>query len=88
MKIYREIIDDDYLLIVKNYNNNKNNKNYSFLKEIKNYENYLKYLNYIFRIKKKYKYYEILIHNYCNRKYIEIYDKWNKLVYKKLNKYS
>jgi hypothetical protein len=84
MKVYREIIEDDYLLIIKNYNNNKNNKNYSFLKEIKNYENYLKYLNYIFRIKKKYKYYEILIHNYSMKKYIDIYKKWG-IILVKLN---
>jgi hypothetical protein len=88
MKVYRDIIDDDYLLVVKQYNHNSKNKNYYFLKEIKNYENYLKYLNYIFRIKKKLQYYEMLIHNYCIRKHIELYDKWNKIVYKKLNKSS
>jgi hypothetical protein len=48
MKVYRDIIDDDYLFVVKQYNHNSKNKNYYFLKEIKNYENYLKYLNYIF----------------------------------------
>jgi len=88
MKVYRDIIDDDYLLTVKHYNHNSKNKIYYFLKEIKHYENYLKYLNYIFRIKKKLQYYEVLIHNYCIRKHIEIYDKWNKIVYKKLNKCS
>jgi hypothetical protein len=82
MKVYRNIIDDDYLLIVKQYNQNRDNKRYKFLNEINNYENYLKYLNYIFRIKKKLQYHEILIHNYCIKKHIEIYDKWNKIVYK------
>lgn len=88
MKVYRNIIDDDYLLIIKNYNNNKNNKYYSFLNDIKNYENNLIYINNIFNIKRKLQYNEILIHNYCIRKYIQIYDKWNKIVYKKLNKSS
>ena len=74
MKVYREIIDDDYLLIVKNYN--KNNKNYYFLNDIKNYENNSIYINNIFNIKRKLQYYEILIHNYCIRKYIDIYKKW------------
>lgn len=50
MKVYREIVDDDYLLIVKNYNN----KNYSFLNDIKNYENNLININKIFNIKKNY----------------------------------
>lgn len=78
------IIDDDYLLIVKQYNQTYKNKDYYFLKEVKNYENYLKYLNYIFRIKKKLQYYEILIHNYCIKRYIQICDKWNKLVKKSI----
>tara|TARA_Y100000389_G_scaffold44021_1_gene38752 strand:- start:4485 stop:4751 length:267 start_codon:yes stop_codon:yes gene_type:complete len=76
MKVYREIIDDNYLLIIKNYNNNKNNKNYYFLNDIKNYENNSIYINNIFNIKRKLQYYEILIHNYCIRKYIDIYKKW------------
>lgn len=80
MKVYREIVDDDYLLIVKNYNNNKNNKNYSFLNDIKNYENNLININKIFNIKKKLQYYETLIHNYCIRKYIDIYKKWEKIL--------
>lgn len=84
MKVYKEIIDDEYLLIVKEYNNN--NKNYSFLNDIKNYENSLIYINNIFNIKRKLQYYEILIHNYCIRKYIDIYKKWNKIFYKTLNK--
>ena len=79
-----DIINDDYLLIVKQYNQTHKNKDYYFLKEIKNYENYLKYLNYIFRIKKKLEYYEILIHNYCTKKCIQICDKWNKLVKKSI----
>ena len=82
MKVYREMIEDNYLLIVKNYNN----KNYSFLNDIKNYENSLIYINNIFNIKRKLQYYEILIHNYCIRKYIDIYKKWNKIFYKTLNK--
>lgn len=87
LKIYKNIINDDYLLIIKQYNHNKNNKKYNFLNYIKNFENYLKYLNFIFIIKRKFKHYEILIHNYCIRKYIDIYNKWNKLIYKKLNKF-
>ena len=31
MKVYEDIIDDNYILIVKNYN--KNNINYSFLND-------------------------------------------------------
>lgn len=88
MKVYIDIIDDDYLLVIKQYNNCKDNIRYKFLNEIKNYENHLKYLNYVFKIKKKLQYYEMLIHNYCIRKHIELYDKWNKIVYKKLNKSS
>tara|TARA_B000000477_G_scaffold121274_1_gene123713 strand:- start:31615 stop:31884 length:270 start_codon:yes stop_codon:yes gene_type:complete len=89
MKVYTEIINDDYLLIIKNYNNNNNNnKNYYFLNDVNNYENSLIYINNIFKIKKKLQYYEILIHNYCIRKYIKIYDKWKNLFYKKLNKCS
>lgn len=80
MKVYREIIDDDYLLIVKNYNNKKNNKNYSFLNDIKNYENNLININKIFNIKKKLQYYETLIHNYCIKKYIDIYKKWERIL--------
>lgn len=78
MKVYIEIIDDDYLLIIKNYN--KNNKNYYFLNDIKNYENNSIYINNIFNIKRKLQYYEILIHNYCIRKYIDIYKKWERIL--------
>jgi len=84
MDINIDIINDDYLLIVKQYNQTYKNIDYYFLNEIKNYENYLKYLNYIFRIKKKLQYYEILIHNYCIKRYIKICDKWNKLVKKSI----
>lgn len=86
MKVYRNIIDDDYLLIIKEYNQNSDNKRYKFLNEINNYENSLIYINNIFNIKRKLQYYEILIHNYCIRKYINIYKKWNKIFYKTLNK--
>lgn len=84
MKVYRDIIDDDYLLVVKQYNHNKDNIRYKFLNEIKKYENHLKYLNYIFRIKKKLQDYEMLIYNYCIRKQIELYNKWNKILNKSL----
>lgn len=80
MKVYREMIEDNYLLIVKNYNN----KNYSFLNNIKNYENNLIYINNIFKIKRKLQYYEILIHNYSMKKYIDIYKKWG-IILVKLN---
>lgn len=80
MTVYREIVTDDYLLIVKDYNNNKNNKNYYFLNDIKNYENNLININKIFDIKKKLQYYETLIHNYCIRKYIDIYKKWERIL--------
>tara|TARA_B110000259_G_C14028473_1_gene405647 strand:- start:41 stop:301 length:261 start_codon:yes stop_codon:yes gene_type:complete len=82
MKVYEDIIDDNYLLIVKNYNNNKNNINYSFLNDVKYYENYLIYLNNIYNIKKKLQYYEILIHNYSIRKYINIYKNWERIILK------
>lgn len=74
------MIEDNYLLIVKNYNN----KNYSFLNNIKNYENNLIYINNIFKIKRKLQYYEILIHNYSMKKYIDIYKKWG-IILVKLN---
>lgn len=82
MKVYEDIIDDNYLLIVKNYNNNKNNINYSFLNDVKYYENYLIYLNNIYNIKRKLQYYEILIHNYSIRKYINIYKNWERIILK------
>ena len=82
MKVYKDIIDDNYLLIVKNYNNNKNNINYSFLNDVKYYENYLIYLNNIYNIKRKLQYYEILIHNYSIRKYINIYKNWERIILK------
>jgi len=82
MKIYREIIDDNYLIIVKNYNYNYNNINYSFLNDINNYENNLIYINNIFKIKRKLQYYETLIHNYSIRKYIDIYKKWEIILVK------
>ena len=82
MKIYREIIDDNYLIIVKNYNYNYNNINYSFLNDINNYENNLIYINNIFKIKRKLQYYETLIHIYSIRKYIDIYKKWERILVK------
>ena len=82
MKVYEDIIDDNYILIVKNYNNNKNNINYSFLNDVKYYENYLIYLNNIYNIKRKLQYYEILIHNYSIRKYINIYKNWERIILK------
>jgi hypothetical protein len=82
MRVYVDIIDDDYLLIVKNYNKNKNNINYFFLNDVKNYENYLIYLNNIYKIKRKLQYYEILIHNYSIRKYINIYKNWERIILK------
>ena len=82
MKVYEDIIDDNYLLIVKNYNNNKNNINYFFLNDVKYYENYLIYLNNIYNIKRKLQYYEILIHNYSIRKYINIYKNWERIILK------
>jgi hypothetical protein len=80
MKVYEDIIDDNYILIVKNYN--KNNINYSFLNDVKYYENYLIYLNNIYNIKRKLQYYEILIHNYSIRKYINIYKNWERIILK------
>lgn len=82
MRVYVDIIDDDYLLIVKNYNKNKNNINYFFLNDVKNYENYLIYLNNIYKIKRKLQYYETLIHNYSIKKYIKIYKNWERILLK------
>lgn len=74
------IIDDKYLVVIKNYNYDLSKK--SLYKDIKKYENYLLYLELIYLYKKQFQDYEVIIHNHCMKKFIDIYYNWHNLILK------
>jgi len=75
-----KIIDDKYLVVIKHYNYNLSKK--ILYNDIKNYENYLFYLELIYLYKKKFQDYEVIIHNHCMKKFIDIYYNWHNLILK------
>jgi len=75
-----KIIDDKYLVVIKYYNYNLSKKILYY--DIKNYENYLFYLELIYLYKKKFQDYEVIIHNHCMKKFIDIYYNWHNLILK------
>jgi hypothetical protein len=79
-----KIIDDKYLVVIKhyNYNYNYNLSKKILYNDIKNYENYLFYLELIYLYKKKFQDYEVIIHNHCMKKFIDIYYNWHNLILK------
>lgn len=74
------MIDDKYLVIIKYYNYNLSKK--ILYKNIKKYENYLLYLELIYLYKKQFQDYEVIIHNHCMKKFIDIYYNWHNLILK------
>lgn len=74
------IIDDKYLVVIKYYNYNLSKKN--LYMDIKNYENHLLYLELIYLYKKNFQDYEVIIHNHCMKKFINIYYNWHNLILK------